>query len=532
MRIARFFLISILCFLPQSCSKKDTKDPQTLKTYAQTEPLSLDPRIAGTRNCQIFLRHLFEGLTTLTPKGTPILAGAKSVEISTDGCLYTFKLKKTYWSNGDEVTADDYEYAWKSILTPSFPSSYAYAFWLIKNAREAKQGEKPLDSVGIKALDKETLVVKLNHPAPYFLEFLANPIYSPVSKKQEEKNPHWAKNGGSEYVCNGAFSLKKWQHNDGFTLEKNPLYRLHSRIKLHAIDVAIVEDPLTALALFDKGELDLVGEPFGFLPHEAIPQLQREKKLCSQFINNVYFLEVNTKHPLLQNEKIRKALSMSINRKELIEGILQGNEKPAFSILPPLFSALETPPYSDQDIDNAQELFAQGLQELGLKKEALPPLTISHWSLPREKAVAAILQQQWKEAFHIPITLEAYDWNSYWTNISSGSFHIAGTTWFSWYKDPMYNLELMKYASKGLNSTHWENKKYTSLLDTADITLNEHERRAILKEAESILIEELPLIPVYYATYKFLKNPHLKGLYITPLGQLELKHAYFDNKDN
>jgi oligopeptide transport system substrate-binding protein len=526
----KFSLVLSICaliFALSSCKKESGQKKEVLRIYIQEEPMSLDPRIAGTRGPQVFLRQLFEGLFRLDKDGRPALSGAEKVNISDDGLHYIFHLRKTFWSNGDPVRAEDYEYAYKSILSPSFPSSFAYAFAAVKGAHEAKTGKIPLDEVGIKARDENTLEIELSHPAPYFLEFLANPIFSPVPKKIAEKNPNWAKNAGEDYVSNGPFTLKSWKHSSEFIMKKNSYYRDAENVKLKTINVAIIGDPQTALNMYEKGLLDMCGEPFGTLTLDAIPNFIKQGTLNTQKVGSVYWLEVNVEAPLLSSKKVRKALSLAINRKDLIAHLLQGGEEPASSILPPLFSLVKAPA-PEYDLTEAKKLFDEGLQELNLTKKDLKPITITHWAEPKEKALMQAIGEQWKKTFGIEFELRNFDWGTYFKKRTAGEYDIAHLTWWSWYKDPSYNLEFMKFKTGGLNGTKWENDKYIALLERANQTLDQNLRNELLEEAEKLITDELPLIPVYYPTYKYLKVANLKGFFLTPLGQLELKTAYFE----
>jgi len=527
-----FVLIALQLFCV-SCKKSEPvpqkkESTQVLKLYLQGEPISLDPRIGGTRSCQVFLRQLFEGLTRIGIDGRPVLAAAKNVDISKDGCSYTFSIRKSFWSNGEPVTAHDFEYAWKSVLTPNFPSSYSYAFSLIKGARRAKLGEISLDEVAIRAIDSNTLVVELEHPAPYFLELVANPLYSPVCKKTAIAHPSWSKNGGSTFVSNGPFVLSHWTHHTDMTLRKNFFYRDAAAVKMDAIQVALIDDPQTALHLFEKNEIDIYGEPFGTMPSEAVHTCLQQGTLKTKQVGGLYWFEVNTTHPLLASAKIRRALAMGVNRKELTDHLLQGGEKPAFSILPESLTLIPTPLFNDHDIAAAQLLFEEGLQELAVTKDSIPSLVITHWSDPREKAIACAVQQQWKQAFGIHVELVSCDWSSFFKKINTSDYQIAGCSWYTWYQDPIYNMEFMKYKSSGLNGTGWEHPRYIAQLDLADHATNSSDRQDALRNAEELIVQEMPIIPLFSQTYKYLKNERLQGFFLTPVGQLELKGAYFE----
>jgi oligopeptide transport system substrate-binding protein len=525
-----FGLLSILLACMTGCQNKPEEKKTTLRLSCQNDPVSLDPRIAGHRYCQVFLRDLFEGLTRLDMRGDPQMAGAESVEISPDGRLYRFHLRKNFWSNGQPVLASDYEYAFKTLLAPSFPSNANVAFSAIKGAREAKTGASSINEIGIRALNDKTLEIELVHPLPSFLEALANPIFSPVPKNVVEKNPNWASNGGKYYVSNGPYTLASWTHSSNFILVKNPFYHDAKRVKCERIHVTIVPDPEASLALFQKGEIDIVGDPFGSIPLEAIPPLIKSGRLKLLDNNSLYWLEVNTQDAMLSSPKIRKALALACNRKELIENLLRGEEKVALSILPPLLTLLEKPLFCDNDIASAQLLFAEGLRDLGLKSSSLPPLIISCWSDPREIAIAEALSGQWQKALGITCEIASCDFKTHMKKIFSGNYQIASFTWISWYADPMYNLESMKYRSCGLNGTGWEHEDFIKALDRADITIDKKKRKEALRLAETLIVEEMPLIPIYYPTYKYMQNPRLKGIYITPLGQLELKFAFLEGE--
>lgn len=524
------YLMSLLSFV-SGCKNSNTpakKQSQSLQLYLQNEPMSLDPRIGGTRNAQAVVRELFEPLMRINKEGVPVPAMAEHVEVSADGLTYRFFLKNSLWSTGEPVTAYDFEYAWKSILSPQFPSNYAFAFYQIKGAKEAKNGKIALDAVGIKAIDDKTLEVVLDYPAPYFLELTANALYSPVHKKIVEKDADWNRNAGPQFATNGPFTLASWKHQSEIKLEKNKLYRESNLIAINAISFSIIEDPQTALDLFNNKELDWVGEPFGSLPLEAMSSLKQQKMLETIDVGGVHWIETNTKNPLLSSLKIRKALAMAINRQDLTDNLLQGGETPIYSMLPKILSQNEKPLFKDNASNDASILFQEGLQELGLTAQTMPPLIISSTADPREKAVASSIQQQLAQALNIPVSVNICDQNTLFSKTVSGDYQMALSWWFTWYQDPIYNLALMRYTDNGMNGTGWENKRYNELLDLSNYELDPLKRKMLLAEAEEILMQEMPLIPLYNHTYKFCRNPQLKGTYLTPVGMLDLKEAVFE----
>jgi oligopeptide transport system substrate-binding protein len=508
-------------------SKDAASDQKTVRLYLQNEPMSLDPREAGTRHSQVVLRELFEGLMRIDGQGRPASAVAKSYEISEDKCTYRFHLRPSSWSNGTPVTAYDFEYSWLSNLTPNATTAYSYAFYCIKNARAAHSGEVGIDQVGVKALDDRTLIVTLEHPAPYFIELTANPIFSPVCKSVAEKNSNWKNEEGKNFICNGPFALDTWKHRSELVLVKNEKYWDSDAVSVTRLTIPIIEDPLTALNMYEMGELDWAGDPFGSLPLEAIPRLRERKKLEMREIASVTWLELNIKHPLLASGKVRRALAMAMNRSDIVQHLLQGGEKPAFSLLPETLTYMQSPFFPDNDKPTAAQLFNEGLAELNLTRETMPVLTFNHSSDPRDKSICEAIQQEWQKAFGINVVLNTSDWNAHLNCVAHGNFDIASLTWYSFYHDPIYNLEFLKYAV-GWNGTGWEHPHYIKLLNDSDATTDEALRDRYLSEAEQFLMNEMPVIPICHNTSKFCKNPKIYGETLSPLGMFEWKKVDVD----
>ncbi len=531
---ALFATCTLLVAVSSCKQQSDARDSdqkaeqKKVRLYLQSEPISMDPRKAGNRISQIAIRELFEGLMRIDSQGRPTLAVAKSYEVSEDKCTYRFHLRPATWSNGMPVTAYDFEYSWLSNLYPDAPTAYSYAFYCIKNARDARMGEVKMDEVGIKAIDESTLVVTLEHPAPYFIELTSNPLYSPVCKAVVEQNPDWHNDAGPNYVTNGPFVLSEWKHRTELVLAKNERYWDQAAVSVHALSFPIIEDPLTALNMFETGELDWVGDPFGSLPLEAIPRLKERKKLEQRPIGSVNWLEVNVRHKLLQSAKVRRAFAMAINRQELVDHLLQGGERPAYTLLPETLTFMQQPFFADNDIQTARTLFDEGVKELHLSKDALPEIMLCHSSDPREKSIAEAVQQQWEAAFGVKITLSPADWNAHLKRVASGEFDVAGLTWYTFYHDPIYNLEFLKYATASFNGTHWEHPHFIELLNRSDAAVDEAVRDELLCQAEAFLMTQMPVIPICHNTSKFCKNPKIYGESLSPIGMFELKKVDVD----
>src|ERR1700733_2049781 len=212
------------CFLTSCANQSSASSKQELRLNLFTEPPTLDSRKATDSTSMNVLIMLFEGLTRIGEDHQPKPAAAQSIALSKDRCTYTFSLRESYWTNGNRVTADDFLYTWQTILDPKFPSLFAYKLYVIENAAEIKEGKLPKEALGVRVLDEETLVVKLKYPTPYFLELVAFPTFYPVNKKIDQQNPEWAAESGSQYVSNGPFQLKKWEHENEIVATKNFLY--------------------------------------------------------------------------------------------------------------------------------------------------------------------------------------------------------------------------------------------------------------------------------------------------------------------
>ncbi|MFN0064837.1 MAG: peptide ABC transporter substrate-binding protein [Chlamydiales bacterium] len=524
--LSRLFTILLLCFV--SCTNNRENNTKVFRLNLATEPPTLDCRKATDATSMNVLLMLFEGLTRFGFDHKPALAGASSVEVSEDQLTYTFRLREQYWTNGERVTAQDYLYAWKESLNPQFPSLFAYKFYLIENASAIKERTKPLESLGVETPDADTLIVHLTHPAPYFLELLALPTFYPIHGKTACAYPDWSAEAGPLYISNGPFQLDRWDHESEIILSKNPRYWDAANVHLDKISLSMIPDMRTELYMFEMGEIDWAGSPLSALPPECVPALMKEKQIHFYQTNGVYYYKINTDIFGLNNAKIRKALALAINRKEIVEHVLQANQTVATAVVPTLpniHAAQQL--FADGDIVLAQTLFAQGLQELGLKE--FPRFTLSYNTHTQHQKVAQAVQQQWKEVLGIQIDLESCDWKVYLPKINRQDYHIGRLGWVGEYNDPISYLEPFKYRDNphigGNNETGWENLRYCELLIASDKETDVQKRFSYLQEAEAILIDEMPLIPLFFLEYAYLKKPYVQDVYLSPLGMIDLKQA-------
>ncbi len=457
----------------------------------------------------------------------PEFATAESVEISEDQLRYTFRLRNTHWSDGIAVTAYDFEKTWKTNLDPSFPCDFAQYLYFIKNAKRAKQDDCTLNEIGVKALDDYTLQVDLEYPVPYLLSALSIPFFYPTPSHVVDSQDEWTL---KNYVGNGAFRLVKWLPYNSITVEKNPCYWDQKNVHLDKISLSIVQDPTTALSMYENHELDWAGSPFFELPEDSLASLKKKGELEEFSIAGTYFYGFNTQEIPFNNVHIRRAFSLAIDRTAIIDGILQLGQAPAMGIVPPTMWESQFPISGSTAIEEANLLFQIGLSELNLTKEQLPSITLSYNTDGTHHKIAQAIQQQWNEAFGIHINLENKEWKVFLDELKKGKLQIARVGLLAAINDPSLLLNTFRYTTSGMNSTNWVNLDYSEMLALAEQTADPKLRMDLLKKAEKILFDEMPIAPIFFYKGSYLKRPYVKDVYISELIDIDLKWAYIETE--
>lgn len=532
------FILFILFvfFLLAGCSTKNETLPlyqnekQILRLNLHSEPASLDPRLARDIPSLTTGKMFFDGLTRRALDGTLQLSVAEKVFFSEDNKSVTFILRSTYWSDGTPVTAYDFEASWKRVLSPDYPAENAHHLFVIKNGRLAKNGEVSLSEIGVYALNEFTLLVELESPNPYFLDLLASPISFPVSSNAETKNPQWSTLQGEEFICNGPFCLQQWEHGSELSAKKNPLYWDVDQVHLEKIILTMIEDEHTELNMYENGELDWAGSPNSSIPPEAIPYLRDCNELHIQPIASTYCFKFNTGAPPFDSVKMRKAFAYAINRQSLIDNVLQANQQVAQSLLPPCVFPHSHSSSLVTNREKAVALFEEALRENGWTRETLPPIVLIFSKSEKHQKTAQAIQQQWCHTFGIKIALQSYEWNSFLEHLSKHNFQIGGKGWVSDISDPLSFLEVYKFAHDSSlaanNETQWEDKLFIELLDQATSTADVEERSHLIAEAERLLMEQMPIAPLYHSTACYLKKSYVHNVYLSELCDLDFKYAF------
>lgn len=496
--------------------------PKVLNLNLETK-IFLDPRIGGDHQSSMINKMLFEGLMRLDEQGTPQLAIAEKVEVSDDQTRYLFTLRESYWSNGMKVLAEDFEYAWKKILSPGFNTRFAYLFYPIKNARLAKEGQCSVDEVKVKALDDTHLEIHLETPTPYFLESTTLGLYSPVNSYIDRIHPNWAQERGDRFICNGPFRLRENRSFYAFELVKNHRFWNQDSIKLDHILLSRVNSR-KATELFCTKKLDWLGPPLGYGRSnfsqlgEKIHYLPTTKSLWYLFNNQIF---------PFTNHKIRQAFCLAVNRCEII-GTNRDCMLPAYSHLPlnhtELFRGHEG---MEENSERAEQLFKEGLDELGISKREFPQVTVIHYNSEASNRTSHLLKKQWREILGISCRIEPYEFADLFERLGRGEFQVGCFCWISWINDPIYTLNIYRNRDEKLNVFFWEDREYQTLLDLADHELDLDKRLEYLHEAAKIFSNQHLILPIYYEYERFLKSENLQVPIINNLGFVNYAYSRF-----
>ena len=514
----RYYSVFIVLFCLIGCSSSlspvdDGLEKQIFHFGNGSEPQGIDPHIVTGVPEHHILISLCEGLTIPNAFDNENLPGAaESWTVSDDGRIYIFKLRKNgRWSNGDPVTADDFVWSWQRILTASLGSQYPDMLYYLEGAQEYHTGQtNDFSTVGVKALDSLTLEVKLKAPTPFFTGLLSHYSTWPVHKETvlkygsiDDRNGEWTRPGN--FVCNGAFNLKSWELNNKIVVEKNPMYWDASTVQLNEIHYYPVSNVMTEDRMFRAGQLHVTST----LPSQKCPVYIEEGNpdLRIDPYMGTYFYRLNTANPYLNDIRVRKALAYSIDRKLLVEKVTKCGQIPAYSFTPPGSNGYEPTTSIPFDPALAKELLA----EAGYNSQnQFPKLEILFNTNEDHRKVALAIQQMWQKNLGIEVELVNQDWKVYLSREMVGDFQVSRAGWIGDYEDPNTFLELMR-PNRGNNKTGWENEAYDALVAKANSTNNQALRYQLLDEAEKILIENMPIVPLYTYVRSYQLSPDVKG---------------------
>lgn len=472
---------------------------------SQAEPEYLDPGMMSGQVENYFAMALFEGLAEFDAKDShPVPGVAERWDISPDGTVYTFYLRKNAtWTDGKPVTAHDFVYSWLRLLNPQTASKYAFVLYPVNNA-EAYNTSKLTDpsQVGVKAVDDYTLLVTLAHPTPYFPSLTCFHTYRPVPKwVVEQYGAKWTL--PDHIVSNGAFMMKSWIPHRMIVVVKNPKYWDAANVKLPGINFHPIEDKSTAVKMYEAGDLDIKVEP----PAVLLPSLIGRPDLIKAPYLTTYFYRINVTRPPLNDARVRQALSQAIDRKTLVAEYLHGVKIPTTSLVPSGMGHYMPAPGFDFNPTEAKRL----LTEAGFADpQRFPKFSILYNTDESHKLVAEVIQQMWKQYLGITVNLRNEEWKSYLKSQQQLNYDISRTGWIGDYLDPMTFLDLF-ISHSGQNQTGWKNPRFDGLIADAVSEPVPNKRLELLRQAEALILNESPVIPIYTYLRWTLMRPYVKG---------------------
>jgi len=514
-------LLLALFMLCSSCEKKTslTKESQLFRANFPFDPPTLDPRKGADIVASTVHFMLYEGLTRMTPKSTHEPALAQRIEISPDQLIYTFHLRDSNWSDGSAVTANDFAYAWKTMLEPSFPCPNANLLYPIKNSELVKQGKLPLDALGIRVIDEKTLEVTLERPTSYFLDLTSFCVFFPVPEKIVSVFPNWAEKPGPNFVTNGPFQLDFWKRTDKLSFSKSPSFWEKDQVFLEKIEINILNNELTTINMFHQGEIDFVGGFFTNVPPDMVPHLMQEKVLFKHPVGVTSLLAFNLDRFPFQNKHIRKAFAYAINRHDIITNVTQAEEIVATGCIPSILKeGKDSLFYTDGNKELALEEFELGLKELNIHRTYFQNIYIHYATDTKTKNVALAIQEQLRSVLGVELKLSETQFQPFLGKLNTRDYDLALTAWFIQYNDQMNILDRFKLKSNPKNYPGFENKEYIHLLESSAYATEKSERLAILEKAEKLITEEMPFAPLYHWNLLYLKKPYVEGFFISPVG--------------
>ena len=529
------FQLVVLLGLLLGCSKSTEKPnqsgsiPQILHLGNGAEPMGLDPQIVTGVPEHHIISALIEGLVTENKKNlNPEPGTAERWETSEDGLVWKFHLREdAKWSNGDPVTANDFVESYQRMLTPSLGSQYAYMLHVVKNAEAYNSGKlKDFSQVGFKAINDKQLNITLKAPTPYFLSLLNHyswfPVHIPSIKKHggiDKPDNRWTLPGN--FVGNGPFILDKWEINKVIVVKKSSTYWDRKTVKLEEIHFHPISDVEVEERAFRSGQIH-VSNTIPLNKIEVYRKKDAEKLRIDTYLGT-YFYRLNTKRKPLDDKRVRMALALAVDRESIVRNIHYRTVKVAGNITPP-----GTGGYTYQgsplkyDPDKARQLLAEAGFPGG---QGFPKLSVLYNSSEQHRRMAEVIQQMWKKNLGIEIELANEEWKVYLKTSQEMDYDISRAGWIGDYPDANTFLD-MWLTDGGNNYTGFSLVEYDKLIADAANAPSVEARLALFQKAEGLLMEEMPILPIYFYTARYLIDPQVREWHPTILNHHPYKHVY------
>jgi oligopeptide transport system substrate-binding protein len=530
----RFYIILLACASLAGCGQNQSNvekgnAEQELYIGIGTEPEGLDPHIVTGVTEHYVLLSLFEGLTTVHPETLAIEPGvALNWDVSKDGLRYTFYLDpEARWSNGDPLTAEAFLFAYERILTPAMGAPYAYMLYCIRGAEAFNKGElTDFAKVGLSSPDPHTLIIDLEAPTPYLLSLPTHytwfPLHEPTvlaNGSMTTRISKWTKPG--IMVGNGPFTLEAWRLNHSIYVTKNPYYNAAEIVQLNGIHFLPIANDAEERA-FRADQLHLTST----VPIPRIDwyrEKQPERMRFDTYLGVYYYL-INTERGPLKDPLVRKALAYSIDRDSLTEYVLKAGQKPAYHFTPPNTGGYTAEVKLPYDPDLARQFLAEAGFPGG---EGFPKFELLFNTSESNATIAEAIQQMWKEELGIEIGLYNQEWKVYLATRKARKFDIVRAAWIGDYVDPNTFLSLVT-SDNGNNHSNWGDSKFDDLIRQAASEQDQAARFALFQKAEKILLDEMPVIPIYFYVRSTLIDEAVKGWYPNILDYHPYQDVYLD----
>jgi len=493
-------------------SGNELSDVQVFKKNNGAEPGTLDPHRAEGVPASNVLRDLYEGLVSETPGGEYIPGAAESWTISENLKTYTFTIRKNArWSNGDEVVAEDFVFSLRRSVDPQTLSNYSSMLYPIRNARDVVLGKAPPSDLGVYGLDDKTLVIELEEPTPYFLSLLTHSTTYPVHPKSIEKHGAQFTKPGN-LVSNGAFVLAGWRVQDYIQLDRSPTYWDDKNTTLESVFYYPLDNPDSSLRRYRADELDFTDT----VPAEQLPWIRaclEQDVFFSPYFGSYYYGFNTTKAPFKDNQQLRQALSMAIDRSVITDIILGAGQIPAFGFVPPVKTyqgeKLGWAKWTQQKRDSeALRLY----KEAGYSDDNPLEVEVVYNTSENHKRVALAIAAMWKKVLGVKTTLRNQEWKVFLeTRRLKEDTEIFRGGWIGDYDDP-YTFSELLHSENEMNHSGFNNKQYDDYLKLASSKKAGEERLNDLRKAEQLMLEEMPIIPLYFYVSTHLMKPWVFGL--------------------
>lgn len=510
-------------------AETEANGAQEMVFVLSNEPDGIDPGVTNNSFASTFLVNCFEGLVTYDATGTVVPGNAESWDISEDGTVYTFHLRDGLkWSDGTDLTAEDYVYALQRVLNPETAGQYVdIVTAYVKNAKEYYAGEATAEELGVKAVDPQTLEITLIQPTSFFIDLLTMWVFDPVQKATIEANGDQWTASPETYVCNGPFKITEMNMGESMVLEKNEHYWDAENVTMEKVTLRYILDTSTALTAYESGEVDGIRN----IPSSDYARLKAENAGIQSVPNygTVYY-NINCEKEPYNNPLVRKALNLAVDRQAIIDNVVQVDATPAYNFLAPGYvvdGTDITEGRSDRGLSpNADpEAAKAALAEAGYPDgEGFPTLQLSYYSDDTVKKVVEAMAEMLETNLGIEVEITSNDWAIFYENVQKGNYEVAAMGWSADYTHPMSFLPLL-VTDDANNNSFYSNPEYDAMVEQIKVETDPAKAVELIKQAEDLVMDEYPFINLYYKANNFLMKDYVKGYYMLSNGNLCFKNA-------